>query len=59
VSRSPSRSASPLRANGTAIAGSDADLGEHLKQTSVIQGASANAGEFFPTVHTLFSNIKA
>ena len=25
----------------------------------MIQGASANAGEFFPIIHTLFSNIKA
>jgi hypothetical protein len=25
----------------------------------VIQGESANAGEFFPIIHTLFSNIKA
>ena len=35
------------------------DLGEHLKHTPVIQGASANAGEFFPIIHTLFSNIRA
>ena len=39
--------------------GGDADLGEHLKHTPVIQGDSANAGEFFPIIHTLFSNIKA
>ena len=25
----------------------------------MIQGASANAGQFFPIIHTLFSNIKA
>ena len=25
----------------------------------MIQDASANAGEFFPIIHTLFSNIKA
>ena len=25
----------------------------------MIQGASANAGEFFPIIHTLFGNIKA
>jgi len=25
----------------------------------VIQDDSANAGEFFPIIHTLFSNIKA
>jgi len=36
-----------------------ADLGEHLKHTPVVQDDSANAGEFFPIIHTLFSNIKA
>jgi len=36
-----------------------ADLGDHLKHTSVVQGEGANAGEFFPIIHTLFSNIKA
>jgi transposase-like protein len=36
-----------------------ADLGEYLKHTPVIQDDSANAGEFFPIIHTLFSNIKA
>ena len=25
----------------------------------MVQGASANAGQFFPIIHTLFSNIKA
>ena len=25
----------------------------------MVQGDSANAGEFFPIIHTLFSNIKA
>ena len=39
--------------------GGEADLGGHLKHTPVIQGDSANAGEFFPIIHTLFSNIKA
>ena len=39
--------------------GRDAELGEHLKHTPVVQDASANAGEFFPIIHTLFSNIKA
>ena len=39
--------------------GRDADLGEHLKHTPVVQGAGANAGQFFPIIHTLFSNIKA
>src|SRR5271169_5422855 len=39
--------------------GRDADLGEHLKHTPVIQDEGANAGEFFPIIHTLFSNIKA
>ena len=39
--------------------GRDADLGEHLKHTPVIQDTAANAGEFFPIIHTLFSNIKA
>jgi hypothetical protein len=35
------------------------DLGEYLKHTPVVQGASTNAGQFFPIIHTLFSNIKA
>jgi len=39
--------------------GGDAGLGEHLKHTPVVQGEGANAGEFFPIIHTLFSNIKA
>lgn len=39
--------------------GGDAGLGEHLKHTPVVQGDAANAGEFFPIIHTLFSNIKA
>jgi hypothetical protein len=30
-----------------------------LKHTPAIQDDSANAGEFFPIIHTLFSNIKA
>jgi hypothetical protein len=36
-----------------------ADLGAYLKHTPVVQGAGANAGQFFPIIHTLFSNIKA
>jgi transposase-like protein len=39
--------------------GGEADLGEYLKHTPVIQGGSADADEFFPIIHTLFSNIKA
>ena len=39
--------------------GRDAALGDHLKHTPVIQDAGANAGEFFPIIHILFSNIKA
>lgn len=39
--------------------GRDAALGDHLKHTPVIQGDGANAAEFFPIIHTLFSNIKA
>jgi transposase-like protein len=39
--------------------GRDAALGEHLKHIPVVQGAAANAGESFPIVHRLFSNIKA
>ena len=31
--------------------GRDADLGEHLKHTPVVQDAPANAGEFFPIIH--------
>jgi hypothetical protein len=30
-----------------------------LTHTPVVQDESANAGEFFPIIHTLFSNIKA
>jgi hypothetical protein len=30
-----------------------------LKHTPVVQDDGANAGEFFPIIHTLFSNIKA
>ena len=39
--------------------GRDAALSEHLKHTPVVQDQGANAGEFFPIIHTLFSNIKA
>ena len=38
--------------------GGDAGLDEHLKHTPVVQGEEANAGEFFPIIHTLFSNTK-
>src|SRR5438445_12143928 len=31
----------------------------HLKHTPMVQGEAANAGAFFPIIHTLFSNIKA
>jgi transposase-like protein len=36
-----------------------ADLGAYLKHTPVVQDDSANAGQFFPIIHTLFGNIKA
>jgi transposase-like protein len=39
--------------------GRDAALGEHLKHTPVVQDEGVNAGEVFPIIHTLFSNIKA
>src|SRR5260370_23991285 len=39
--------------------GRDAALGEHLKHTPVVQDEGVNAGEFFPIIHTLFSNITA
>ena len=39
--------------------GRDAALGEHLKHTPVVQDGGANASEFFPIIHTLFSNLKA
>jgi hypothetical protein len=59
-----------LKANGAAGAhlltdgfagygGRDAALGEHLKHTPVVQDEGVNAGEVFPIIHTLFSNIKA
>jgi hypothetical protein len=38
--------------------GRDAALGEHLTHTPVVQDESTNASEFFPIIHTLFSNIK-
>jgi transposase-like protein len=39
--------------------GRDAALAEHFKHTPVVQDEAANAGAFFPIIHTLFSNIKA
>ncbi len=39
--------------------GQDAALGDHLKHTAVVQGDGRGAAEFFPIVHTVFSNIKA
>jgi len=39
--------------------GKDAALGDHLKHTPIIQGDGENAAEFFPIIHTVFSNIKA
>jgi len=39
--------------------GREAALAEHLKHTPIIQGAGANAAEFFPIIHTVFSNMKA
>ena len=36
-----------------------ADLRAYLKHTPVVQGDGTNAGQFFPIIHTLFSNIKA
>lgn len=39
--------------------GKTAALGDHLKHTPVIQGEGQNAAEFFPIIHTVFSNIKA
>jgi hypothetical protein len=39
--------------------GRGAGLGEHLKHTPRILDEGANNGEFFPIIHTLFSNIKS
>jgi transposase-like protein len=39
--------------------GRDAALATHLKHTPIIQGDGANAAEFFPIIHTVFSNMKA
>ena len=39
--------------------GREAALGDHLRHTPVIQDDGANAAEFFPIIHTVFSNIKA
>jgi transposase-like protein len=38
--------------------GREAALSEHLKHTPVIQGDGPNAAEFFPIIHTIFSNMK-
>ena len=42
-----------------AYQGRDAALDTYLTHTPVIQGEGENAAEFFPIIHTLFSNIKA
>lgn len=42
-----------------AYQGRDAALGDHFKHTPVILDGAANAAEFFPIIHTVFSNIKA
>lgn len=39
--------------------GREAALADHLKHTPVIQDAGTNAAEFFPIIHTVFSNMKA
>lgn len=39
--------------------GREAALADHLKHTPVIQGDGPNAAEFFPIIHTVFSNMKA
>lgn len=39
--------------------GREAALAGYLRHTPVIQGEGVNAGEFFPIIHTVFSNIKA
>jgi transposase-like protein len=36
-----------------------ADLGAHLRHTPIVQDQATNAAEYFPIIHTLFSNIKA
>lgn len=39
--------------------GRSAALADHLKHTPIVQGDGANAAEFFPIIHTVFSNMKA
>jgi ISXO2-like transposase domain len=39
--------------------GQDADLGEYLTHTPIVEDAGAKAGEFFSIIHTLFSDLKA
>jgi len=39
--------------------GQNAALDDHLKHTPVVQGDGPHAAEFFPIIHTVFSNIKA
>jgi hypothetical protein len=36
-----------------------AGLEAHLRHTPIVQDQAANAAEYFPIIHTLFSNIKA
>ena len=50
---------SHLLTDGFASYRGGADLGGHLKHTPVVQDEPANAGAFFPIIHTLFGNIKA
>src|SRR5712672_779132 len=38
--------------------GGDAGLSEHLKHTPMVQGEAANAGEFFPIIHTCSATSK-
>jgi transposase-like protein len=39
--------------------GRNAAFADRLKHTPVVQGDGPNAAEFFPIIHTVFSNMKA
>jgi hypothetical protein len=59
LSQNQRRAQSRLLTDGFAsYRGREAGLGEYYKHTPVVQDQGANAAEFFPIIHTLFSNIK-
>jgi len=58
--RSNVKSKSRLLTDGfSGYQSADADLGSYLGHTPIVQGKGENAAEFFPIIHTVFSNIKS